>query len=224
MENMKSDKKAQTKALLLGDYTDAPWHPLEPAQAELQGILGEAFELMATENYDVLVRLEPAEYPLCIAYTDCWRREVTKKQAAGLLRYVAGGGGLLVIHNGISLQSSYELLQMIGAEFTGHPPYQHLRYYGTADGHPLLEGVEDFALEEEPYLFAMDPFTERNIFLEFEFEGRRHPAGWEHAYGLGRVVYLQPGHHAASFRPEAYRRLIRNSAGWAAEGQQAALR
>ncbi|AFC29533.1 hypothetical protein PM3016_2653 [Paenibacillus mucilaginosus 3016] len=211
------------KAMLLGDYTDAPWHPLEPARAELEAILGEAFELTATEDYDVLLRLqtEAGGYPLCIAYTDCWNRELTKAQTAGLLRYVAGGGGLLVIHNGISLQCSYELLQMIGAEFTGHPPYQKLRYSRTAEGegHPLLEGVEDFELDEEPYLFEPDPFVERRIFLEFEFEGKRLPAGWEHDYGLGRVVYLQPGHHAPSFRPEPYRRLIRNSASWAAAGR-----
>lgn len=36
------------------------------------------------------------------------------------------------------------------------------------------------------------------------------------AYGLGRVVYLQPGHHAPSLRPPDYRRLVLNGALWAA--------
>jgi type 1 glutamine amidotransferase len=114
------------------------------------------------------------------------------------------------------VQCSYELAQMIGARFTGHPSYQRLHDAGTAEGHPLLEGVGDFTMDEEPYLFEFDPFTEKTVFLEFEYEGKRYPAGWEHAYGLGKVVYLQPGHHAPSFQPSDYRRLVLNSARWAA--------
>ncbi len=121
---------------------------------------------------------------------------------------------MLAIHNGISVQRSDVLAQLIGAKFTGHPPYQPLNYYGTAKDHPLLEGVEDFAVDEEPYMFEFDPFANIRIFLEYEFEGKRIPAGWERAYGLGKVVYLQPGHHAPSFKPAAYRRLILNSARW----------
>ncbi|NBD24503.1 ThuA domain-containing protein [Paenibacillus glycinis] len=202
------------QALLLGDFTAAPWHPLEPARAQLQSILGGDFLLDATEDYDVLTRLDPAAYPLCVSYTDCWQRALKPEQTAGLLRYVAGGGGLLVVHNGISLQCSPELAQLIGARFTGHPPYQPLRYHPVA-GHPLLEGVDAFSLDEEPYFFAFDPLSEREVFLEYEFEGNRHPAGWTRAFGLGKVVYLQPGHHAPSFEPAAYRRLALNGARWA---------
>lgn len=199
------------KVWMVGDATDAPWHPLEPARQEVAAILGDEFQITATEDYDSFEALKIEEYPICISYTDCWKRDLTREQTAGLLRYVAGGGSLLVIHNGISLQRSYELLQMIGAKFTGHPPYQKLAYYGTADNHPLMEGVADFELDEEPYLFEFDPFTKKTVFMEFEFEGKRYPAAWEHAYGLGKVVYLQPGHHAPSFQPEAYRRLVLNS-------------
>ncbi|MBW7461834.1 ThuA domain-containing protein, partial [Paenibacillus sepulcri] len=112
-----------------------------------------------------------------------------------------------------SLQSSHELGQLVGARFTGHPPYQPLRYHPLA-GHPLLEGVDGFSLDEEPYMFEFDSFSKREVFLEYEFEGKRYPAGWEHAYGLGKVVYLQPGHHAPSFKPASYRRLVLNGARW----------
>ncbi|MBA2938256.1 ThuA domain-containing protein [Paenibacillus sp. CGMCC 1.16610] len=205
---------SEIKVMLIGDNTDAPWHPLEPTRQQLAAILGDEFALTATEDYQVLSELDHNQFPLCISYTDCWKRDLSQQQTAGLLRYVAGGGSLLVIHNGISLQRSYELLQMIGAKFTGHPPYQPLVYYRSAAEHPLLEGVENFNLDEEPYLFEFDPFTKKTVFMEFEFEGKRYPAAWEHVYGLGKVVYLQPGHHAPSFQPEAYRRLVLNSARW----------
>ncbi|MBP1961547.1 ThuA domain-containing protein [Paenibacillus aceris] len=199
---------------LIGDGTDAPWHPLEPARQQLADIFSGEFQLTATVDYQAFATLDHKQYPICISYTDCWNRDLTQEQTAGLLRYVAGGGSLLVLHNGISLQRSYELLQMIGAKFTGHPPYQQLAYFGSADNHPLLKGVENFVLDEEPYLFEFDPFTKKTVFMEFEFEGKRYPAAWEHAYGLGKIVYLQPGHHAPSFQPEAYRRLLLNSMRW----------
>jgi type 1 glutamine amidotransferase len=210
----------KVKAVLIGDRTDAPWHPLEPARVELEAILGGEFDMESTEDYDRFATLDRKGGPLCISYTDCWNRTPAPEHAAGLAQFVAGGGGLLVIHNGISVASRYEMLQLIGGRFTEHPPYQTLSYFGKTDGHPLLEGVEDFTVEEEPYFFEFDSHTPRNVFLEYEFEGRRYPAAWEHAYGLGRVVYLQPGHHAPSFEPAPYRRLVLNSARWAAGTEQ----
>lgn len=212
--NASNEQAGPVRALLLGDFTNAPWHPLEPARLELQAILAPEFELTATEDYAVMGRLSLEDYPLFISYADCWNRPVAPELTAGLLRYAAGGGGLLVIHNGISLQSSSELAQLAGARFTGHPPYQPLRYHPLAN-HPLLEGVEPFALDEEPYMFELDPIGARTEFLAFEFEGNRYPAGWERTYGLGKIVYLQPGHHAPSFKPASYRRLVRNCARWA---------
>jgi len=215
------NKEGRGRLLLLGDDADAPWHPLAPARRELEAMLGNEWDMESTEEYGRLTSLADgagqAACELFVSYTDCWNRDIPAEQAAGLLRYVAGGGGLLVIHNGISLQRSYELAQLMGGKFTGHPPYQPLMYHAAAGtDHPVMEGFRSFPLDEEPYLFELDPLTPRDVFLEFEFEGRRYPAGWSHRYGLGRVLYLQPGHHAPSFVPEPYRELIRRSARWAA--------
>jgi type 1 glutamine amidotransferase len=204
------------KVLLIGDDSDAAWHPLQPARQELEQILGSEFELTVSADYNRFAELCRDDFALCISYTDCWNRDLTSEQTAGLLRFVAGGGGLLAIHNGISLQRSYELLQVIGGKFVTHPPYQPLKYYATAEGHPLLDGVEDFTVDEEPYMFEFASHTPRKVFLEFEFEGTRYPAAWEHTYGLGKVVYLQPGHCSDSFKPASYRKLVLNSARWAA--------
>ncbi len=201
--------------LLLGDDTRAKWHPLEPVKRQLERILGGEFALAGTEDYRRLAWLDRAEFALCISYADAWDRRPTPEQVGGLLRFVASGGGLLAIHNGISLQQSPELLQMIGARFTGHPPYTRLRYCAPDAEHPVLDGVADFSMEEEPYMFDFAPFADVRGFLEFEWEGKRYPAAWERRYGLGKVVYLQPGHHAPSFQPEMYRRLVLNSARWA---------
>jgi type 1 glutamine amidotransferase len=202
--------------LLIGDDTDAPWHPLAPARQELERILGAEFNLESTENYSRMARLSRSEVDLFICYTDCWSRDLTPEQTAGVLAYAAAGGGILIIHNGISVQRSYELSQLIGARFTGHPPYQTLSYHPAGESHPIMEGIGSFTMDEEPYMFEFDPFTKKTVFLEFEFEQQRYPAAWAQAYGLGRVVYLQPGHHALSFHNETYNELIRKAARWAA--------
>ncbi|MBD0382917.1 ThuA domain-containing protein [Paenibacillus sedimenti] len=200
--------------LLIGDDHSGAWHPLKPVQQELEKILEGEFRLTVTQNYDDLSTLDTNEFALCISYADIWTRALTPEQIAGLLKFVAGGGGLLAIHNGISLAGSYELLQVIGAKFVTHPPFQLLDFYRTMKEHPLLQGVEDFTVEEEPYQFEFDPFTPRTVFLEYEHAGKRWPSAWEQNYGLGKVVYLHPGHRAASFRSEAIKRLILNSARW----------
>ncbi|MFD1952835.1 ThuA domain-containing protein [Paenibacillus thailandensis] len=208
----------ERKVLLIGDNGGDVWHPLDPIRRQLADIVGDLAPFVVTEDYDSLKKLTNDEYDAVISYTDCWRKEVTPEQTAGLLAFVAGGGGLLALHNGISLQSSYELAQMVGGKFVSHPPYQPLSYHGTNPSHPLLHGVEDFTMNEEPYVIELDPFAPVNIFLEYQYEGRRYPAGWERRYGLGKVVYLQPGHDARSFAPESYRQLIRNSLAWVANG------
>lgn len=204
----------KVRILLFGDDLEAKWHPLQPVQEQLAEILSGECRLTATRNYEDLTGLNPREYAACISYADLWNRKLSSAQTAGLLKFVAGGGGLLAIHNGISLANRYELLQVIGAKFVAHPPIHSLRFYRAAEEHPILHGVDDFTLDEEPYQFEFDPHTPRNVLLEYEYDGKRWPSAWEHAYGLGKVVYLHPGHTAESLKPEPIRRFIANSVRW----------
>jgi type 1 glutamine amidotransferase len=204
-------------ALLLGDYTDAPYHPLNEVEQEIAAILQNQLTVHSTEDYDQLRAEHISKFDLCITYTDFWKRSgtVSSEQVAGLLSYVSSGGGLLVIHTGISLQIRYELLQLMGAKFTGHPAYQKLDYRVTCPDHPIMEGIEPFSAEDEPYQFEFDPFTEKKVLLEYELDGQKWPAAWAHAYGLGRVVYLMPGHRVTVFQESMFRKLIVNSSLWA---------
>jgi uncharacterized protein len=198
-------------AIMLGNNEDAPWHPLSAVIEEMKTIVPAGCRLTASQDYHLLASLDTDNTcDLFISYTDCWEKPLPAEQRAGLLRYVAGGGKMLVLHNGISLQASSELLTLIGGKFTDHPPYQQLKYVVTEAGasHPIMDGIESFLLEEEPYQFELDGFVEKTIFMAYEFQGTVIPAGWERKYGLGTVVYLQPGHHAPSFQSPAYRKMI----------------
>jgi type 1 glutamine amidotransferase len=203
------------KAILLGDYTNPPYHPLDRIESELVDILKDQITVVGTEDYDIMHADNLNKIDVFISYTDCWNKEVTSAQAAGLLSYVSNGGGLLVLHTGISLQNKYELCQMMGARFTGHPPLQKLVFeIAAAAEHEILNEFEPFAIEDEPYQFEFDPFTEKMVLFEYRYENQRWPAAWAHEFGLGRIVYFMPGHTVEAFQNPIYRKLINNSVKW----------
>jgi type 1 glutamine amidotransferase len=203
------------KAILLGDYTDPKWHPLNGVDKEIIDILKEEMMVVCSEDYGALKLEYLKQFDLCISYVDCWKDKGSKDSVEALLAYVSGGGGLLTIHNGIILPNSYELSLMIGAKFTGHPSYRSLKYRIMAQNHRITEDVEAFELEDEPYQFAFDVFTEKTMLIEYESDDRLWPAAWAHEFGKGRIVYLAPGHSIASFENNMFRKLILRSAMWA---------
>lgn len=204
------------KALLLGSYTHPKFHPLQGIDKQVTHLLNDMFTVQCTENHKMLHESNLYPYELCIAYSDLWDEKVSPRQTAGLLSYVSGGGGLLVLHNGITLANRYELAQLIGARFDGHPPMRSLSFVPTDTQHDIVEGVEPFELEEEPYRFIFDPFTERTVLLQYDADGELYPAAWCHTYGIGRVVFLMPGHHEPSFLQPQLRAVITQAAKWAA--------
>ena len=103
---------------------------------------------------------------------------------------------------------------MIGAKFVTHPERTKLSYTDYNQEHPIMKDVKEFSLFEEPYQFEFDAFTEKTILFHYVYEGKKYSAAWAHNYGLGRVVYLSPGHDKGVFQCEEYRRIISNSLTW----------
>jgi type 1 glutamine amidotransferase len=203
-------------ALLIGNNDDAPYHPLHVVQEQLIRILGDSVKVDATDKTAPLKQDKINTYDLLISYRDNWEQSLNADEVAGILQFVANGGGLLVIHNGISMGVSSELAQLIGAKFIGHPDYTSLTFQATASEHPLINGLSGFIMDEEPYRFELDPFADIEMLLVYRHEDQDWPAAWSRDYGMGRVVYLAPGHHLPSFLNEEFSHWIINSAKWAA--------
>jgi type 1 glutamine amidotransferase len=200
-------------ALILGNYSTVLYHPFTGIDRSLAEILVHDFKATATENRSMLTRTFLKEYDLFISYADDWESSLTDDQAGDLLSFVATGGGILAIHNGISFQKTTEFAQLVGGIFTGHPPRKNLTYtYGNLM-HPITEGLVPFRLYEELYIFKFSPFIELTIILE----SKGHPAGWVRPFGKGKVVYLSPGHDKSTFSNPTYREIIRRSALWAVD-------
>jgi len=205
------------KALALGNYENVKYHPFEKVDREIEASLAEVAEVTSTGDYGVLNRETLGGYELFISYTEFSQEPIAQEKVAALIEYVANGGGLLVIHNGISLQRNKELMAMIGAKFTGHPEFTTLPVQNTLPDHPIMKGIEAYEIDDEPYRFDMLPHYDTTILAQYEHDGKLWPAAWAHEYGLGRVVYLMNGHQLSCFSVPSFRQLIKQAGLWAAK-------
>jgi uncharacterized protein len=207
------------RALLIGTREGAKWHPLDGVDAQLSAILDGLCELEVTGDRDRLSALEGGQFDTLIVYDDDWETALSDAQMAAVIRFVAGGGGILVLHNGMCWQKRREFQALVGARFTGHPAFCTLTLHATALEHPICHGLDaSWTIGEEPYRFTPRVDGDATVLYEYEYEGTRYPAAWASAFCRGRVVYLMPGHTRESFRHPSYRQLIRSAAEWVSEG------
>ncbi|MBN1699591.1 MAG: ThuA domain-containing protein [Spirochaetales bacterium] len=200
------------KALILGNYSNAAYHPFAGVDRRLTGILSVDFSVVTKEDRSILSSPSLGEFDLIISYADDWERSLPDDRMGGLMSHVSSGGGILVIHNGISFQGRPEFAQLIGARFVTHPPRTLLTYTYGPIPHPVTDGLLPFRLFEEPYRFIFSPLAVLTVILETA----PYPAGWVRQFGKGRVAYLAPGHEEEIFTDHAYKALIRRTARWTA--------
>ncbi|PWV97282.1 hypothetical protein DFQ01_12213 [Paenibacillus cellulosilyticus] len=223
-------------AVLIGDV-DAPYHPLNAVEQEVAAILAASFNVESVVDYGEWLAGESLDADVIISYADRWTEKLAEEPADGLLAYVWEGGGLVSLHCGISLANHERLLPLFGARFTGHPPFQPLKFAPSVEGAgeaeeavaaeganrftALLAAIEPFELDEEPYRyeFADAPNGDREVLLQYEHEGTLYPAVWTQSYGLGRIINVMPGHTVESLRHPAVQRLLLAATKWAARGQ-----
>jgi type 1 glutamine amidotransferase len=100
-----------------------------------------------------------------------------------------------------------------------HPPLGPEVAVTVAAEHPLVAGVDDFAIVDEVYgdlrtrqvtglLHAATPGT----------DGPPRPLLWAREHGGGRVVYDALGHHVPSYQVPDHREMVRRAIAWATRG------
>jgi hypothetical protein len=181
--------------VILKTSNEAPWHPWQKYGPFIEPLFDDV-RTVETQEWDG----EPGGTAMVCA-ADEWDRPLPELSARRLVSWVDGGGGLLVLHHGISLQSRPELAELIGGRFTGHPPAGELTFRAAETGFT-------WTMTDEPYQF--DGLGPIRPLLEYEYQGTWHLGGWERPYGKGLVIYLMPGHFPENFGDERYRALIRS--------------
>ncbi|HXL01801.1 MAG TPA: ThuA domain-containing protein [Candidatus Atribacteria bacterium] len=202
------------KLLMIGDNEKAPYHPLREIEPVIESILQPEFEVCFSEDYEEILsdysRLE--QFELVVSYLDRWEEPLNDLQTGNLLRYFSVGKGLVAIHCGISLQARHEFKHIIGARFIKHPPLAKLEFFAESKKHPISEGINVFEIEDEPYLFEFDNFSERELFLHYKNSNKEiFPAGWITYFGPAKIIYLMPGHSCKSFENKIYQQLLLQS-------------
>jgi type 1 glutamine amidotransferase len=138
---------------------------------------------------------------------------LSEAESDGLLAYVRGGKGLVGIH-GSAWWIGGEYIRLIGGHSNWHPPGLEFTVQIDDRQHPVMQGIDDFAVQDEIYMSAWDPGI--HVLATAGWSGGRHPMAWTHQYGAGRVFYTTLGHGPSTFENATMQHLLANAATWAA--------
>ncbi len=206
------------KVLVCGDFTNTIWHPVSRVAEEMRSILEADCDITFEEHFESLGAKGYARFDVCIFHIENYMdKEGTWPWVTNeIVTYIANGGRLLLPHVPEILQST-EISQIFGCRFRMHPPMYDVSFRVNTSGHPATEGVKDFTVFEERHQLLFDGNTPRDVFLTVDCPEGKAPAGWSAPFGLGKVVYLMPGHHVETYRNEEFRKLFRNAVLWLGE-------
>lgn len=175
----------------------------------------------------------------------------TRDALRGLLH---AGQGLVVLHHAIASWPGWDgWAHAVGGRFLYAPGtldgselpssgYCHgrVQVHVAAPSHPVCAGVDDFEIDDEPYLCPVfesevvplltsasypPPAAFREAHPEvvhgLQVDCREHPPGsnllgWAKSAGASPLVYLQPGDGPSTFQHPSYRRLLANAMAWVA--------
>ena len=234
---------APKKILILSLHTGFE-HWVIPHTEEVFKILGsksKQFEVIASKDIHQFEKESLSKYDAVVLNNTCskpdhrhlfWdqlRAESTEDSAAvmtkaqklesNVIEFVNKGGGLLILHGGITtFNNSAKFSALVGASFDYHPPQQQVQVKLENPGHPLVAAFpkEGFSHVDEPYFYknayANLNFTPLLYFDNAQIRGQRPNqelksgktyVAWIRPEGKGKVMYISPSHNAQSFENPA---------------------
>ncbi|NLW49013.1 MAG: ThuA domain-containing protein [Firmicutes bacterium] len=203
------------KILIIGDYTNYQYHPFSGIAHTLEGLLsGRGLEPKFTEDRKELEPENLSQYDALITYVESWDQVLPSNQIQGILDFVASGRRIFGVHCGISYANP-EYYELFGARFTNHPPLHEFPVKISGEKHPLTDGLADFRIEDELYMFDYKDFLQLKVLMEGDFEGKAYPLAWEKKAGAGALLYLALGHDQRAFGNEMFQKTLLNGALWA---------
>jgi type 1 glutamine amidotransferase len=188
------------------------------------------FEKESLANYDAIVLNNTCSKPdHRHLFWDQLRAESTGDSAgvmakaqeleSNLIEFVGKGGGLLLLHGGITtLNNSSKFSDLVGASFDYHPPQQQIQVKLENPNHPLVAAFpqEGFSHVDEPYFYknaySKFNFTPLLYFDNAQIQSQRANqelksgktyVAWIRSEGKGKVMYIAPSHNAQSFENPA---------------------
>ncbi len=171
----------------------------------------EAFADGRLQQFDVLVFYHTVD-------------EITREQWAGLLDWVANGGGFVGVHSAAdSFRDCPAYRAMIGGHFTGHPRYRQYQVMISDPDHPITSGLVDddppeFFVTDEMYVTSYD--ARNHILATALWKDGTIPVAWVRSWGQGRVYWLALGHDREACEQEMFQALLVRGTRWATMSDQ----
>ncbi|HUG37295.1 MAG TPA: ThuA domain-containing protein, partial [Candidatus Limnocylindrales bacterium] len=229
---VQSEIEEPIRALILTGHNH-PAHEWRSVTAALLGVLEQdpRVAVEVTEEPEDLAGPRLQTYGLLVLNYSNWDRPGLSAAAKeGLLKYLAGGGGLAVIHfaNGAfnhtlpARESDWEEYRtrivrrvwMHGDGGSGHDAFAPFRVEITSLRHPITQGLQPFDTEDELYFEQKgDLRIEPLATARSRVTGRDEPMAWAYEYGKARVFQTVLGHSDVSVRKAGA--LIRRGSVWA---------
>lgn len=209
-----------TTVLVLGENT-FPFHAIEEKADAFESILAD-HDVTVTTDRDALT----GEYDVLVDYlTDS---TLTDEQLEALLAHVGSGGGYVGVHCASDLTSTApedpedvidhreepfpELRELLGGHFLTHPDQSEFEVNVVGD-HPVVAGVSDFSVFDEPYQVEVD--DDVTVLARMDHPDLEdYPVVWTNE-SEGRVAYISLGHTDEAFETDEFGRLLRNAVAWA---------
>jgi putative heme-binding domain-containing protein len=141
-------------------------------------------------------------------------------RGAELDRYLARGGGLVLIHYAVDGHNdSNAFAQRIGlAWIGGKSRFRHrpLEVDFTGSRHPIARGFGKLRLTDESYWDLTGDLAGIEILGAGVEDGKARPLFWTRQQGKGRVFVSIPGHYTWTLDDPLYRILLLRATAWAA--------
>jgi type 1 glutamine amidotransferase len=212
--------------VLLVTGEDYPGHDWQRTTPVVAGLL-ERDPRLEVEVLDDLRALQPARlegHDVVVLHFKNYDPAVPGRPDLDALRaFVAGGGGLVLLHfaGGAFQEFRADFTELAGRTWDpglrGHDPRGRFRVEVVDRAHAATAGLEDFETDDELYTcLAGEVPIEVLAEARSTVDGRRYPMAFVLGYGAGRVFHTPLGHDVAAFDPPGVGELIRRGSAWAA--------
>lgn len=126
--------------------------------------------------------------------------------------------GILALHHAILAYPEWQIWSnIVGIDDRkfGYHIGENVHVEVTDTGHPITDGVADWAMVDETYTMA-DAGEGSEVLLTMEHEKSMKSIGWTRQHGKSRVFCFQSGHDAQSWREKPFQRVLTQGIEWCA--------